>query len=225
MPSPRGLSGMSIRFACPSCGAAGAVGATLVGKHLRCKHCKYRFTIPTPEKPDDESYALEKPIGEAVGFAATSPAPGSTFVPRRGEEPTTAAPRKTKQTSSGSTTRPARRLESDFAWRVWLIRGMIGSLLAFAAIALFAPRGTLIVGCLLLILGSVMVLVGFGAGAYGAFHEDLLYGVLYLLVPLYAAYYFLTRWDDLWVWFACSTAGVALVVFGTEILRWNGVGA
>ena len=199
--------------------------ATLVGKHLRCKHCKYRFTIPTPGEPDHEGYVLEEPNGEAVGFAATSPTPGSTFVPRRGEEPTTATPRKIKRTSLGSTTRPARRLESDFAWRVWLIRGMIGCRTRLRSHALFAPRGTLIVGCLFLILGSMMVLVGYGVGAYGAFHEDILYGILYLLVPLYAAYYLLTRWDDLWVWFACSTAGVALVLLGTEMLRWNGVGA
>ncbi len=70
-----------------------------------------------------------------------------------------------------------------------------------------------------------MVLVGFGAGAYGAFSEDFLYGVLYLVIPLYTAYYLVTRWDDLWVWFACSTAGVALVLLGTEMVRWAGVGA
>ena len=33
-----------------------------------------------------------------------------------------------------------------------------------------------------------------------------------------------TRWDDLWPWFACSTAGVALISLGTEMLRWGGVG-
>ena len=65
-----------------------------------------------------------------------------------------------------------------------------------------------------------MVLVGFGAGAYGAFREDVLYGFLYLAIPLYTAYYIVTRWDDLWTWFACSTLGVGLVLltsfrFGT----------
>jgi hypothetical protein len=97
--------------------------------------------------------------------------------------------------------------------------------LVSAMIALFAPRGTLLVGCLLLFVGSAMVLVGYAAGAYGAFHEDFLYGILYLLVPLYAAYYLVTRWDDLWPWFACATAGVALVALGTEMLSWSGVGS
>ena len=216
---------MSIRFACPSCGVAGCVDPTLVGKHLRCKHCKHHFTIPSPGEPEHEGYPLEEPTGGEARFAATSPAPGSTFVPRRGEEPITATRRKFKRTASGSTTPPVRRRESDFVWRVWLIRGMIVAVLASAAIALFAPRGTFIVGCQLLTLGSVMVLVGYGVGAYGAFREDILYGILYVLVPLYAAYYLVSRWDDLWVWFACSTTGAALVVLGTQMLRWNGVGA
>src|SRR4051794_15756456 len=109
MATPGGPYSMSIQFACPSCGAAGSLDATLVGKHVRCKHCKYRFAIPSPGGPEDEGYALDGPDGGAAGFAMTSPAPGSTFVPRRGEEPTTAAtPRKTKRPASGSTDRPAR---------------------------------------------------------------------------------------------------------------------
>jgi hypothetical protein len=217
---------MSIRFACPSCGAAGSLDATLVGRQVRCKHCAYRFNVPSPGKPEAEVYALDGPDVEAARSAATSPAPGSTFVPRRGDEPTTAgAPRKVKRTASGSTSRPGRRPESGFARMAWLIRGMIVAAVASAGIALLAPRGTQIVGCFLLILGSAMVLVGFGVGAYGAFREDFLYGFLYLVVPLYAAYYLVTRWDDLWAWFACSTAGVALVMLGTEMLRWNVVGA
>ncbi len=96
-------------------------------------------------------------------------------------------------------------------------------MLVLAAIALFAPRGPILVGSVLLALGTLMVLFGFGVGAYGAFREDVLYGLLYLAIPFYTAYYVVTRWDDLWVWFACSTVGVGLVMLGTEILRWNGV--
>ena len=74
-----------------------------------------------------------------------------------------------------------------------------------AAIAWFAPGGMTIVGSLLMALGSAMVLLGYAVGAYGAFCEEFLYGLLYLLVPLYTAYYLVTRWDDLWIWFSCST--------------------
>jgi hypothetical protein len=218
---------MSIRFACPSCGAAGSAAAALGGEHVRCRHCKHRFAIPRPGEPEADVYALDGSPEGPPGDDGPRPEPGSTFVRRRGEEPITAAPRKARRPApaSGSTGRPARRRGSGFAWRVWLIRGVVLAVLTLAVIALFAPHGSLIVGCVLLAVGSVMVLVGYAVGAYGAFREDSLYGFLYLLIPLYAAYYLLSRWEDLWPWFACSTAGVALVALGTEMLRWNGVGA
>ena len=72
-------------------------------------------------------------------------------------------------------------------------------------------------------IGCAMILVGFGVGAYGTFSEDFLYGFLYLVIPFYTAYYMVTRWDDLWVWFACMTSGVGLVLVGIEMARWGGV--
>jgi hypothetical protein len=33
----------------------------------------------------------------------------------------------------------------------------------------------------------------------------------------------LTRWDDLWIWFACMTGGVGLASLGIEMVRWAGV--
>ena len=92
-----------------------------------------------------------------------------------------------------------------------------------ALIAMFAPQGLLIVGATLLIVGSLMVLAGFFAGAYGAFSEDSLYGFLYLAIPFYAGYYMVTRWDDLWRWFACATAGIVLISAGSAILRSAGL--
>jgi hypothetical protein len=94
--------------------------------------------------------------------------------------------------------------------------------LALLATALIAPGGLMLSGSIVLLLGTVLVIVGYLAGAYGAFSEDFLYGFLYLVIPLYTAYYLLTRWDDLWRWFVCSTAGVGLVLLGTEMLRWSG---
>ncbi len=72
-------------------------------------------------------------------------------------------------------------------------------------------------------LGCILILVGYVVGAYGAFSEDFLYGFLYLVIPLYTAYYMITRWDDLWVWFVCMTSGVGLILLGIEMARWGGV--
>ena len=67
-----------------------------------------------------------------------------------------------------------------------------------------------------------MVWAGFSVGAYAAFQEDSLYGCLYLIIPLYTAYYIVTRWDELWICFACSTVGFAMVLLGTEMIRRAG---
>jgi hypothetical protein len=93
---------------------------------------------------------------------------------------------------------------------------------AIVLIMLLAPHGTWLAGCILLALGSLMIVVGYSAGAYGAFREDVIYGLLYLTIPLYTAYYMVTRWEDLWVWLTCSTAGVGLILLGTELIRWAG---
>ena len=103
-----------------------------------------------------------------------------------------------------------------------LIRGGVLAATALLATALFVPRGVAIAGSAMIILGMAMVLVGYAAGAYGAFSEDFLYGFFYLVIPLYTAYYLVTRWDDLRGWFALSTAGVGLVLLGTEVIRWSG---
>ena len=213
---------MRIPFACPSCAATGSADAAAAGKTARCKHCGHHFTIPMPgraaESPD--GLPLEETAG---GYAVMEPVLVSTYVPSRGDESTAAVPRRPKRTTSGSATRPAGRRSSRSAWpkRMAWAAGVVS--IAIAAIALLAPGGLLIAACTLIVLGCAMILTGFAVGAYGAFSEDVLYGLLYLGIPLYTAYYMVTRWDDLWFWFACMTAGVGIVLLGIEMARWGGV--
>jgi hypothetical protein len=216
---------MKIPFSCPACGAAGSVEAAFAGRQGRCKQCNHRFTIPEPGESEAEVYTLDGPAGLSAEVADVGLKPVSAFVPARGDESSAFTSHRKRKHAAPTSLPPARRRrhpESDFAWGTWLLRGGAALVLVLAAIALVAPRGTTIVGFVLLALGTLMVLVGFGAGAYGAFREDVLYGFLYLAIPLYTAYYLVTRWDDLWTWFACSTLGVGLVLLGTEMLRWSG---
>ena len=83
-------------------------------------------------------------------------------------------------------------------------------------------NGTWLVGCILISIGGILVPVAYFAGAYGAFNEDVLYGLLYITIPLYTAYYLVTRWEDLWIWITCATVGTGLVLIGTEMVRWAG---
>ena len=217
---------MKIPFACPSCAAAGSVDAAAAGRSARCKHCGHRFTIPDPgSAAEPEVFALEERPEETggAGYAVMSPVPVSAFVPTRGDEPTDAAPRKPKRSAPQSAKRGAGRRASRTAWRKRLAWAGGTAAIALVAIALLAPNGVLIAACALMALGCVLILVGYAVGAYGAFSEDFLYGFLYLVIPLYTAYYMVTRFDDLWVWLACMTLGVGLVLFGIEMARWGGV--
>ena len=213
---------MKIPFACPACGANGTVDDSLVGRSVRCKGCQHRFPIARPDEAEaafEAGYLLDQP--DRGASASPPPASGPVYVRSRGDEPTVSlSPRKPK---ASRTRRRSTDTRPDFPWGAWLIG--LGSLAAIALVlvATLMPKGLLIAGSTLVTVGMLMVLVGFFAGAYGAFSEDFLYGFFYLVFPLYTAYYLVTRWEDLWRWTVCSTTGVGLVLMGTEVLRWGGV--
>jgi len=214
---------MDVSFACPSCNASGSVDAVHIGKQVRCKHCGAHFAIPDPEASQPDVYALEEPSPQAARARSNSPAEDAVFVPARADERTAGdRPRRKERSVSGPTSRRVRASKSDFPWLTWLIRGGVALVFILTAIAMLAPHGTWLVGCILMALGSILVPVAYFAGAYGAFSEDSLYGLLYIMIPLYAGYYLVTRWEDLWVWLACATVGVGLVLLGTEMVRWAG---
>jgi len=209
---------MKVPFTCPACGAAGSLDATHAGKIVRCKHCGCRSAVPKVGEPESDVYTLDEPTAEKGGDMARIPVPDSVFVASRGDDTTRAPrPRRPARTAPRSI---AHERDADFAGRTRLIGGGAAGVIALGAVSVLAPRGTLIAGCVVILIGSAMLMTGFFVGAYAAFREDFLYGFLYLVVPLYTAYYLVTRWDDLWVWFACSTVGVGLILLGTEIVRW-----
>jgi hypothetical protein len=210
---------MRVSFACPSCGAGGSAEESFVGRPVRCRHCGHRFAIPAPGETASEVYDLETP----PPTVDPRPAPGPVFVPSRGDQTDAAS---TFRAVPGSRTKPARRStrveRSRLPWLRWLAGLAIAAAVLLAVTAVVAPRGPVIVATILMGLGSLMALVGWLVGAYASFREDFVYGVLYVAVPLYTAYYLVTRWDDLWPWFACSMAGLGLVLIGTEMLRSSG---
>lgn len=212
---------MKMPFACPACLTSGSVDDSLLGRQVKCKNCDHRFVISGPSDREVEGYSLDDPTRSDEG----NPDNRGVFVSSRGDEPTIAlSPRKPKPVSSGSKSRGSRGQGSRVAFRISLIRLGVFAAVVLTAIAFFAPRGLVISGSALIFLGTSMVLAGFAAGGYGAFSEDFLYGFFYLIFPLYTAYYLVTRWEDLWRWLVGSTAGVAMALLGTEMLRWAGVG-
>ena len=213
---------MKISFACPACGALGSADDSLVGRQVRCKPCQHRFAIPGPVVESDDGYRLDEPAREAFASDKMIPPAEAVFVASRGDEPTVhVSPRKPRKL--GSKKRKARDEGPEFDGRKWLIR--VGGAFGVSRVAtmFFAERGVMIAGLILLAVGMVLVLVGFGVGAFGAFSEDFLYGFLYLVFVPYTAYYLVTRWDDLRRWCLCATVGVGFDTLGTAMLQWAGV--
>jgi hypothetical protein len=216
---------MKTTFTCPGCGRSGSVDAALVGRQIRCNQCRHRFAVPGPAEEEAEGYSVVETTRGNAGVAATTTHSGAVFVPSRGDQPPISRPsRKPNRTTSGSKPRASRSQEPEFSWKTWLAGFGVFIAIALLATALIAPRGVVLAGAAIIILGMAMVLIGYAAGAYGAFSEDFLYGFLYLVFPLYTAYYLVTRWEDLWRWCVCSTAGVGLVLVGTKMLQWSGFG-
>ena len=214
---------MNVSFACPTCNASGSVDAVHVGKQVRCKHCGARFAIPVPGASQPDVYDLEEPQERSTRSTSKNLAEDAVFVPARADATSAInRPRRSKRSVSGPSTRRSRSSRSDFPWQTWLVRCSLALVLSLTAIAFLAPHGIWLVGCILVAIGSLLVPVAYFAGAYGAFSEDSLYGLLYILIPLYAGYYLVTRWEDLWVWIVCATVGVGLVLIGTELVRWAG---
>jgi hypothetical protein len=215
---------MKIPFACPSCNATGSADAAFIGRQVRCKHCGARFTIPDPDDPDADVYALEGASDAPAQDDSASEAQSTFFVPSRSDStPGGDRAARKKRSSTGLTPTRARKEKPAFPWFALLTWSAIVLVVALGLIGLLVPQGTLIAGCVLMVIGSVLILIGYSAGAYGAFREDFLYGFLYLVIPFYTAYYMATRWEDLWVWLTCSTLGVGLILIGIEVVRWAGV--
>jgi hypothetical protein len=76
----------------------------------------------------------------------------------------------------------------------------------------------MIAASILALLGIILVIGGWGLGAYVAFTEDGMHGWLYLLFPFYSAYYIVANWEEMWLGFAIMTGGAALVTIAGAIV-------
>jgi len=224
---------MAIELECPSCGAKGRASEEAAGRQVRCKHCRFEFTIPRPDEPESMVYELAEPHPVETGAApnastrieATPPSAerASTFRPTYHEPPSEPpAPEgfgmsgpKALRRSHAALPELAHRMLKTLPW-------IFGVGLAVGLLGLITPIGAVWIGRLLLAAGFVMVGIGFGAGAYGAFSEDLVNGFAYVFFPIYTGYYWVSRWDDIWPWFLWSTAGMVLFSFGGLVVEAAG---
>jgi hypothetical protein len=149
---------------------------------------------------------------------AVEAAPPEAFVsraPTKGEPPSS-APKKR-----------SRRRKKDSIWETTEITGLrkaapvaaIVVVIALLSLAVLPPVGLKAVGIVFAAAGLVLTLYGYFTGAYIAFTEDSLYCMLYLLIPLYTAYYVFSRWDEMRSRLALVLVGLALLSVGGKLLE------
>jgi DNA-directed RNA polymerase subunit RPC12/RpoP len=211
---------MKIPVTCMRCNQRYDVDAAHAGKKAKCATCGERMVIPemdstgSPPAPEADAYQLDGPhsLDESTSF---TPAHGSANL----EEPRPR--RRTKKQGGGSSgSKRADRASSqpNFSRPITLI-GLAVVLAIAVLIAVCVPGARMNVGRGVILAGLIIFLYGYGSGAYIAFTEDDLYGWLYLIFPPYAAYYFVSRWDDMSSRFAMLVVGLTLLTGGGRLLE------
>jgi DNA-directed RNA polymerase subunit RPC12/RpoP len=210
---------MRIQITCARCGKRYEVDGAFAGKRGKCATCGARVMIPGDDQvvsllpPEPDAYELDQPQGNAQS---------TSFTPALGNE-NTEVPRplraKGRKPSSSSRTRVEPAGSSRVISRKQALMGL-GCVLAVAVlIAVFAPSARANIGGAVALVGLILFAYGYASGAYIAFTEDDLYGWLYLIFPPFAAYYFVSRWDEMSSRLVMLIVGLAMLTGGGRMLE------
>ena len=86
-------------------------------------------------------------------------------------------------------------------------------------LTVFVPGTRKLVGVAFALPGLLLFCYGYASGVYIVFTEDDLYGWLFLIFPPYAAYYVVSRWDDMRSRLIMVVAGLGLLTIGGRMLE------
>ena len=211
---------MKISVTCVRCGKRYEVDGAYAGKKGKCAACGERMIIPNgepagaPAVSEPDAYQLDD-AHDGDQSTSFTPAHGSENL----DEPRPRRRSKKKSPASSGGNR-AERAGSHPAWSRGMILLWLACALAVAAlIAVLVPGARMNVGRGVALTGLIVFLYGYGSGAYIAFTEDDLYGWLYLIFPPYAAYYFVSRWDDMSSRMVMLIVGLAMLTGGGRLLE------
>jgi DNA-directed RNA polymerase subunit RPC12/RpoP len=210
---------MRIQITCARCGKRYEVDGAFAGKRGKCAACGARVMIPgddqvvTPPSPEPDAYELDQQEDSAHSTSFT-PALGS-------ESPEVPRPLRVKgrKPSSSSRTRSEPAGSSRAISGKQALMGLGCVLAAAGLIAVFAPGARASVGGAVALVGLILFAYGYASGAYIAFTEDDLYGWLYLIFPPFAAYYFVSRWDEMSSRLVMLIVGLTMLTGGGRMLE------
>jgi hypothetical protein len=112
-----------------------------------------------------------------------------------------------------------RKREQSLLMRPATLLGAAAIGIAVTLAAVFVPAVRVPVGIALAAPGAILCLYGYASGAYIAFTEDDFYGWLYILFPFYAAYYLVSRWDEMHSRLIMVVGGLVLLGIGGRMLE------
>lgn len=205
---------MRIPVTCEGCGKRHEVDEAHAGKRGKCTRCGRAMTVPEvvqavpPPPVESDDYELGQ-LPEAAPSTFVS-APGRSSVPPAAERSrSTRAPKPSGPDRAGESART-----NTSTTRRSIAIGLVVAAVVIVVLAAILPGATMGVGMVVAIVGLLLALYGYASGAYIAFTEDSLYGMLYLFIPLYTGYYFVSRWDEMRSRLGIVLVGIALLALG-----------
>ena len=211
---------MKISVTCETCGQQYEVEDRYAGKTIKCASCEQPMRIPaappvsTPllvrgEYELEESHDSEPPTFRAApDMREPDQVSGSGQVKKKTVK---------RSGGKGKKKRGGRSESADSRSGVLVSLAVIAVLSAIVAV--FIPILRTPVGVALALPGLLLCLYGYATGVYIAFSEDDLHGWLFLLIPFYAAYYIVSRWDDMYTRVIMVVAGLTLLAIGGRFLE------
>ena len=209
---------MMIPVTCSGCSGQYEVDERYAGRTVNCGYCNQPMKIPNAERelpasmPAHGEYQLDEPLEPASSTFRAARETSS-----KDSEWTTDRNRAKKKSSGRSRRQPA-RAEPAVSRPVILIT-MAALVILLILLAAIAPSTRKIVGMAIALPGLLLCVYGYASGAYIAFTEDDLYLWLYILIPCYAAYYYVSRWDEMRSRLAMVVVGLILLSIGGQMLK------
>ena len=213
---------MKIPVACPGCHRHYEVDDRFAGKSLKCAHCEKSMLIPAANPPAQA--APSPPLSEYELGDAHQTAP-STFrrAPARNEDDQTqsrerARPgKKTRKTANRKKRGREPAVNTDTLSTILI--GLAAIAVVLALLGYFVPSVRKWAGVSLALPGLLLCLYGYATAVYIAFTEDDFYGWLFLIFPFYAAYYVVSRWDEMRSRLIMVGIGLVLLTVGANFLE------
>jgi hypothetical protein len=211
---------MTTSVSCAWCRRGYEVDDRFAGKTIKCAFCGQPLSIPVGEPAGAQPAAAhgEYALGDAHEKAPSTfrTSPERRKVDRaegRGGEKARRKPKRSKGIDVG------RELTKGLLSLPVISISLAAVVVVLTLLGTFVPTARWTVGVALTIPGLLLCLYGYASGVYIAFTEDDFHGWLCLLFPFYAAYYLVSRWDDMGSRLIMVVVGLVLLGIGGRMLE------